>query len=78
VRLTADGGTNRWFHFLQGANCVVPEFITGDMDSIKQNILTYFKRKGSQIIPTPNQNETDFTKALRHIHGYIMSQNLQV
>jgi thiamine pyrophosphokinase len=73
-----DGGTNRWFHFLQGADCAVPELITGDMDSIQQNILSYFKREGSQIIPTPDQNETDFTKALRCIHGHIVSQNLQV
>ncbi|XP_021941184.1 thiamin pyrophosphokinase 1 isoform X3 [Zootermopsis nevadensis] len=78
LRVTVDGGTNRWFRFLQGGNCVAPELITGDMDSIKQNVLTHFKREGSQIIPTPNQNETDFTKALRHVHGHIISKNLQL
>jgi thiamine pyrophosphokinase len=73
-----DGGTNRWFHFLQNADYIAPEFITGDMDSIKQNVLSYFRSKGAQIISTPNQNETDFTKALRQIHDYITNQNLQV
>jgi thiamine pyrophosphokinase len=73
-----DGGTNRWFNFLKGADFIAPELITGDMDSIKQSVLTYFKKRGSQIILTPNQNETDFTKALRHIHRHITSQNLQV
>jgi thiamine pyrophosphokinase len=78
VRVAVDGGANRWFHFLQGRDCAVPELVTGDMDSIKQNVLSYFRSKGAKIIPTPNQDETDFTKALRQIQSLITSQNLQV
>ncbi|GFG30082.1 hypothetical protein Cfor_09506 [Coptotermes formosanus] len=78
VRVTVDGGANRWFHFLQGTDSITPELITGDMDSIKQTVLTYFKSKGAEVIPTPDQNETDFTKALRCIHRYITSKNLQL
>lgn len=73
-----DGGANRWFHFLEGTECMVPEFITGDMDSVKQTISTYFTSRGAEVISTPDQNETDFTKALKHVHRYIISQNLQV
>jgi thiamine pyrophosphokinase len=57
---------------------MAPELITGDMDSIQQNILTYFTSKGAEVILTPDQNETDFTKALIHIQRYITSKNLQV
>jgi len=78
VRVTVDGGANRWFHFLKGTDCIAPELITGDMDSVQQSVLTYFTSKGAEVIPTPDQNETDFTKALRHIQRYITSKNLQV
>ena len=78
VRVAVDGGANRWFHFLQGKDCVVPELVTGDFDSIKQNVLSYFRSKGSEVIATPNQDETDFTKALTEIQSFITSQNLQV
>jgi thiamine pyrophosphokinase len=78
VRVAVDGGANRWFQFLQGADCVVPELVTGDFDSVTQNVLSYFKSKGAEIIPTPNQDETDFTKALRQIESLVTSQNLQV
>jgi thiamine pyrophosphokinase len=48
------------------------------MDSVQQSVLTYFTSKGAEVIPTPDQNETDFTKALRLIQRYITSKNLQV
>ncbi|PSN33329.1 Thiamine pyrophosphokinase 1 [Blattella germanica] len=77
-RLTVDGGTNRWFQFLEGVDAVAPDLITGDMDSIKENVLAHFKKEGSQVMQTPDQNETDFTKALRHVHRHFTSQNLQL
>ncbi|XP_069674851.1 thiamine pyrophosphokinase 1 isoform X1 [Periplaneta americana] len=78
MRVTVDGGTNRWFHFLQNGDYIPPDLITGDMDSIKQNVLAYFKSKGTRIILTPNQNETDFTKALRHFQCHVASEKLQL
>lgn len=78
VRVAVDGGANRWFHFLQGTDCVVPELVTGDFDSIKQNVLSHFRSKGAEVIPTPNQDETDFLKALRQIQSHITNQNLQL
>ncbi|MDR2727691.1 MAG: hypothetical protein LBB56_01065, partial [Chitinispirillales bacterium] len=49
-----DGGANRWFHFVQGTDCIAPDFITGDMDSVQQSVLTYFTSKGAEVIPTPD------------------------
>ena len=73
-----DGGTNRWFQFLQDTDCVAPDMITGDMDSIKENVLSYFKRKGSKIVETPDQNETDFSKTLRLLQAHVLAENIQV
>ena len=42
-----------------------PTFICGDFDSVELNLLDYFKDKGTTIVPTPDQNLTDFTKALK-------------
>jgi Thiamine pyrophosphokinase len=52
--------------------------ITGDMDSIKENVLSYFKRKGSKIVETPDQNETDFSKTLRLLQAHVLAENIQV
>jgi thiamine pyrophosphokinase len=78
VRVAVDGGANCWFHFLQGSECVVPDLVVGDFDSVKQDVLSYFRSKGAEVIQTPDQDETDFTKALRQIESLITRQNLQV
>ena len=38
--------------------------ISGDFDSVKKETLKFFKDLGSEIIPAPDQDHTDFTKAL--------------
>lgn len=45
----------------------IPQFITGDFDSIKEDILTYYKDKGTKIVHTPDQDYTDFTKAIWYL-----------
>ncbi|XP_055382515.1 thiamin pyrophosphokinase 1 [Condylostylus longicornis] len=67
VRITVDGGTNRWLYFLknfcQDIEMKPPDFITGDFDSVEKDTLDFFYN--SLKMHTPNQNETDFTKSLR-------------
>lgn len=69
LRHTVDGGTNHWLSFIQQNNLInntkPPDFISGDFDSAKPSSINYFKNLGSKIIETPDQNETDFTKALK-------------
>lgn len=36
--------------------------------------LSYFKSKGSLIIPTPDQDETDFTKALKIVLSRVKEE----
>lgn len=70
LRSLVDGGANHWYRFLK-ENCsdgelAWPDYISGDFDSINQKTLTYFKENNPnvEIVATPRQNETDFTKAL--------------
>lgn len=56
-----DGGTNN----LPRDPKFKPDIITGDLDSIDQEAVHFFQKLGSRIIPTPDQDQTDFTKAVQ-------------
>ncbi|XP_065337603.1 thiamin pyrophosphokinase 1 [Cloeon dipterum] len=75
LRVTVDGGSDRWLTFCQNSGLsLVPDMITGDFDSAKKETLEFFAKAGSKIIETPDQDETDFTKALRETSSWF-SQN---
>ncbi|XP_015792549.1 thiamin pyrophosphokinase 1 [Tetranychus urticae] len=61
LKLSVDGGTNS---LIDLGPTYVPDLITGDFDSIKESTTNYFKKLGVEIIETPDQNYTDFMKAL--------------
>ncbi|KAL7640411.1 UNVERIFIED_CONTAM: hypothetical protein RMT77_008685 [Armadillidium vulgare] len=56
----------------------IPDIISGDFDSVEQKILGYFKNVGTKIIPTPDQNETDFTKSLKILRNYSSECGIEV
>lgn len=58
--ITADGGTNSVYKIGE-----IPEFIIGDLDSIKKEVLEFYKRKNVRIIKLSRQNDTDLEKALK-------------
>ncbi|KAF5300458.1 hypothetical protein FQA39_LY02257 [Lamprigera yunnana] len=85
LRVTVDGGTNQWLSWIKWNYCEeevtnTPDLITGDMDSVSKESLDYFTRrnKSLKIIETPDQNETDFTKALREVHSYSTCNQVQI
>lgn len=76
LRVTVDGGTNRWHSFVKQNPfnyLKIPDFITGDMDSADPAIIEQYVSSGSMIVHMPNQDETDFTKALMEVKKYSAS-----
>ncbi|XP_053695567.1 thiamin pyrophosphokinase 1 [Sabethes cyaneus] len=70
VRITVDGGTNRWVDFVRehpnaDEELKPPDLVTGDFDSCTDESMSYVTRLNCRIIKTPDQNATDFTKSLK-------------
>ncbi|XP_075549554.1 thiamine pyrophosphokinase 1 [Dermacentor variabilis] len=65
VKICVDGGADRFRTAM--ATCteeLTPDYVTGDFDSVTKETLEYYKSKGSNVMHTPDQDRTDFTKAL--------------
>ncbi len=54
----ADGGANLAFKFK-----ILPDFIIGDLDSIKPEVKNFFERKKVKIFQDTDQNSTDIEKS---------------
>ncbi|RMX42416.1 hypothetical protein pdam_00004894 [Pocillopora damicornis] len=66
VKSYTDGGSSQVFNIVgEEQEKYLPDYISGDFDSVDPDILNFYKGKGVEIIPTPDQNETDLTKCLR-------------
>lgn len=86
VTVTVDGGTQRWLKYLEehGIDVLnehkryVPDLITGDMDSCPPSIIEKLGSVGSIVVKTPDQNYTDYTKALLQVAHYIRTRNINV
>ncbi|KAG5348443.1 TPK1 pyrophosphokinase, partial [Acromyrmex charruanus] len=87
ITITVDGGTQRWLKYLekQGINALniehkhyAPDLITGDMDSCPPYIVEKFESIGSTVIKTPDQDNTDYTKALLEVAHYAKTHNINL
>lgn len=67
-KVTVDGGTSVWHNIINNidkkVSRPVPDLITGDLDSANLENVDYFKNLGARVVTTPDQDHTDFTKAL--------------
>ncbi|XP_037091687.1 thiamin pyrophosphokinase 1-like [Pollicipes pollicipes] len=69
LRVAVDGGTNVLRALVQSEDArkqprpALPDVITGDFDSITEETRHFFEQ--CEFVHTPDQDETDFTKALR-------------
>lgn len=79
IRIAVDGGANRLHHLCSRHHVLsdfIPDVITGDFDSIAENVMQYYKEMGVETFPTPDQDHTDFTKALQKLKT-ILNENLK-
>jgi len=70
-RVTVDGGTSIWAEIVNNAEVKVerevPDMITGDFDSADKTHVEQFRKLGSKVVSTPDQDYTDFTKSLMQL-----------
>ncbi|KAL8900318.1 MAG: hypothetical protein Q9192_001141 [Flavoplaca navasiana] len=48
---------------------LIPDFICGDLDSIRPEVRAYYEKKGTKIIQNPDQYSSDLTKSLKCINN---------
>jgi len=77
--VAVDGGSDRWLQFCQDNKLDFhPDLITGDLDSASKETLAFYELKGTKVIKTPDQDETDFTKALRQTSHWLVQNKIEV
>ncbi|KAF1976483.1 thiamine pyrophosphokinase-like protein 1 [Bimuria novae-zelandiae CBS 107.79] len=69
-RLCADGGANRLYDMFSGElearrTDYIPDSIHGDLDSLRDDVRSYYVDRGAEVSQDPDQYSTDFGKAMQ-------------
>ncbi|GFU06142.1 thiamin pyrophosphokinase 1 [Trichonephila clavipes] len=76
-RVAVDGGANVLKELSGEEITFIPELVCGDFDSATPEVLNFYRSQGVAVIETPDQDETDFTKALRLTEKYLKDLKLK-
>lgn len=80
-RVTVDGGTDVWLNFKKSYCKTIPvknvDLISGDFDSISGEAMTIAKKLQMNVVHTPDQNETDFSKSLMEVERHIKATSVR-
>lgn len=79
IRVLVDGGSESWVFSRKDKELALPHLVTGDFDSISPETLQAFKQNEEiKVVNTPDQNYTDFTKALKELNNYKMKNEIRL
>lgn len=68
LHVCADGGSNRLYDIAgTDRDKYIPHTICGDLDSARDEVLEYYKKRGSHILEVSEQDNTDFTKVVNEV-----------
>lgn len=79
LKACADGAANQLYNVTAGCrDSFLPDYISGDFDSITAEVKAFYADKGCRLIETADQDFTDFTKCLGLMLEEIRQQQIQV
>jgi thiamine pyrophosphokinase len=72
----ADGGANRLYDatITTTNNALIPDLITGDLDSLRPDVQSYYEQQGVPIVCVQDQNYHDLDKSLMAVEKWIVEQ----
>lgn len=77
VKICADGAANMLYDFFSDEierSKFLPNYIIGDLDSIKKEVLEYYRKQNVIVIKQTTQYSTDFTKCVNLITLHFYSE----
>jgi len=76
--MMADGAANRFHDTFKSADYqdeIIPDSLIGDFDSIRQDVMKYYKARDVRIIHDHSQDDNDFEKCMRHLQQKFIEEN---